>query len=255
MVFLIISSSVIGTLFYMKTALVTGGAHRIGAQICKTLHQANYNIIIHYNNSKNAAKELSNELNSIRKNSAKIIQAELSKLDNIKKLCASINSIDILVNNASVFHPTPINSINHDDYQHVMNTNLMAPLFLSTSLASKLSNSQGCIINIVDIHSDRPLKNHAIYNISKSGIAMMTKTLAKELAPKVRVCGVSPGSILWPENEAELDDNQKTKMLNKIALNKQGKPSDIADTVLFLSQSNYITGQIIRVDGGRSLNQ
>lgn len=239
----------------MKTALVTGGAHRIGAQICKTLHQANYDIIIHYNQSEDAAEKLSSELNLIRKDSAKTIQAKLNDLDNIKQLCTNIGSLDVLVNNASVFYPTPVNSINHNDYQNIMNTNLMAPLFLSTSLADKLANTQGCIVNIVDIHSDRPLKNHTIYNISKSAIAMMTKTLAKDLAPKVRVCGVSPGSIFWPENEASLNDEQKTKMLNKIALNKQGKASDIANTVLFLSQSDYITGQIIRVDGGRSLNQ
>ncbi len=239
----------------MKTALVTGGAHRIGAQICKTLHKANYNLIIHYNQSENAAKKLSDELNLIRENSVKTVQANLNNLDNIKQLCTHIDSLDVLVNNASVFYPTPIDSISHNDYQNIMNTNLMAPLFLSTSLANKLANTQGCIINIVDIHSDRPLKNHTIYNISKSAIAMMTKTLAKELAPEIRVCGVSPGSILWPENEASLNDAQKKKMLNKIALNKQGKASDIANTVLFLSQSDYITGQIIRVDGGRSLNQ
>ncbi len=239
----------------MKTALVTGGAHRIGAQICRTLHDNNFNVIIHYKNSASAAQDLATELNKKRKNSASIIQADLSNIKSIEKLCSAINSLDVLINNASVFYPTPISEINKDSYQQIMNTNLMAPLFLSTTLADKMSDNNGCIVNIVDIQSQRPLKNYTIYNISKAAIAMMTKTLAKELAPKLRVCGVSPGSILWPENSAEIDQNKKNKMLNKIALKKQGSSEDIAQTVLFLINSNYITGQIISVDGGRTLNQ
>ena len=239
----------------MKTALVTGGAHRIGQQICRTLHEANFTIIIHYNTSSIDAENLANEFNLIRANSARTIQAELSNIKDIKQLCQTIESLDLLVNNASVFYPTPINSLTLSDYQTTMNTNLMGPLFLSSTLSKKLSENQGSIVNIVDIHGDRPLKNHTIYNISKAAIAMMTKTLAKELAPNIRVNGVSPGSILWPENEAELSHDQKQSMLNKIALNKQGAATDIANTVLFLAQSDYITGQIIAVDGGRSLNQ
>jgi pteridine reductase len=239
----------------MKTALITGGVHRIGQQICRTLHQAGFNIIIHYNSSKSSAKILASEFNAIRANSAKITQAELTNNADINRLCQSINTLDVLVNNASVFYPTPIVAINQFDYQKIMDTNLMGPLFLSTNLNKKLAKNQGCIINIVDIHADRPLRNHTIYNISKAAISMMTKTLAKELAPNIRVNGVSPGSILWPENEAELSQSAKQSMLNKIALNKQGCASDIANTVLFLAQSNYITGQIITVDGGRTLNQ
>jgi len=239
----------------MKTALVTGGAHRIGQQICRTLHEANFTIIIHYNTSSIDAENLANKFNLIRANSARTIQAELSNIKDIKQLCQTIESLDLLVNNASVFYPTPINSLTLSDYQTTMNTNLMGPLFLSSTLSKKLSENQGSIVNIVDIHGDRPLKNHTIYNISKAAIAMMTKTLAKELAPNIRVNGVSPGSILWPENEAELSHDQKQSMLNKIALNKQGAATDIANTVLFLAQSDYITGQIIAVDGGRSLNQ
>jgi len=198
---------------------------------------------------------LANKFNLIRANSARTIQAELSNIKDIEQLCQTIESLDLLVNNASVFYPTPINSLTLSDYQTTMNTNLMGPLFLSSTLSKKLSENQGSIVNIVDIHGDRPLKNHTIYNISKAAIAMMTKTLAKELAPNIRVNGVSPGSILWPENEAELSHDQKQSMLNKIALNKQGAATDIANTVLFLAQSDYITGQIIAVDGGRSLNQ
>ncbi len=239
----------------MKTALVTGGAHRIGQQICRTLHQAGFNLIIHYHSSKSAAQLLADEFNAARANSAKILQAELSNTNDIDRLCQNIDNLDVLINNASVFYPTPVNDINHSDYQKIMNTNLMGPLFLSTTLSKELAKNQGCIINIVDIHADRPLRNHAIYNISKAAISMMTKTLAKELAPSIRVNGVSPGSILWPENEAELSELQKQSMLDKIALNKQGSAADIANTVLFLAQSNYITGQIIAVDGGRTLNQ
>lgn len=239
----------------MKTALITGGAQRIGAQIAKTLHTQGYNIIIHYRHSKQEAQALGDTLNQTRANSASIVQAELSNIEALKTLSNSIKKLDILVNNASVFYPTPMQESDKDDWDKIINTNLMAPFFLSQLLSSTLSKNKGCIVNIVDIHAQRPLKNHAIYNISKAGIAMMTQTLAKELAPDVRVCGVAPGSILWPENEAELNDIQKNKMFGKIPLNKQGSPEDIANTVLFLANSPYITGQIINVDGGRTLNQ
>lgn len=239
----------------MKTALITGGAHRIGAQICRTLHKNDYHVIIHYRNSSQAAQNLANELNNVRHNSASTLPAELSNIQAVNKLCDAIKSLNLLINNASVFYPTPINELNQHDYQSIMDTNVMAPLFLSSALSDKLAQNQGCIINIVDIHSERPLKNHAIYNISKAAIAMITKTLAKELAPNIRVCGVSPGSILWPKNVAELNQVQKDKMLKKIALKKQGSAQDISDTVLFLANSTYITGQIINVDGGRTLNQ
>ena len=239
----------------MKTALITGGAQRIGAQIAQTLHSNGYNVIIHYRHSKQAAKTLAQTLNTQRSDSATIVQAELSNLDDIQALSHHIERLDVLVNNASVFYPTAVEEANQDAWNNIMNTNLMAPFFLSQSLTAALKKNSGCIINIVDIHGERPLKNHAIYNISKAGVAMMTKTLAKELAPEIRVCGVSPGSILWPENEASLSNEQKNKMLNKIALGRQGDATDIANTVLFLASSTYITGQIISVDGGRTLNQ
>jgi len=239
----------------MKTALITGGAQRIGAQITKTLHAHDYNIIIHYRNSNKEAQTLANELNQLRANSATLIQAELSDLQALKTLANTIKQLDVLVNNASVFYPTSMQNANENDWNTIINTNIMAPFFLSQSLLAALSKNKGCIINIIDIHAQRPLKNHAIYNISKAGVAMMTQTLAKELAPEIRVCGVAPGSILWPENQAKLNDEQKDKMLNKIPLNKQGSAEDIANTVLFLATSPYITGQIISVDGGRTLNQ
>ena len=239
----------------MKTALITGGAQRIGAQITKTLHTHDYNVIIHYRNSDKEAQALANKLNQLRANSASLVQAELSNTQALKTLTNKIKHLDLLINNASVFYPTPIQNATEEDWHKIISTNLMVPFFLSQSLAPILKKNQSCIINIADIHAQRPLKNYAIYNISKAGITMMTKTLAKELAPEIRVCGVAPGSILWPENEAELTDMQKHKMLNKIPLNKQGSPENIANTVLFLANSSYITGQIINVDGGRTLNQ
>lgn len=239
----------------MKTALITGGAHRIGAQIVKTLHDNDFHVIIHYNTSAKVAEKLANELNLKRQNSATVIRADLEDIEAVQKLANDIESIDLLINNASVFYPTPVEKVTQDSWNQILNTNLFAPFTLSQNLASKLAKNQGCIINIVDIHSQRPLKNHAVYNISKAGISMMTKTLAKEFAPDIRVCGVSPGSILWPENEATLSEKQKSSMLKKIALKRQGEAQDIADTVAFLANATYITGQIINVDGGRTLNQ
>ena len=239
----------------MKTALITGGAARIGAQIVKTLHHNQFNIIIHCNQSKDKAQLLCDELNLIRANSAEIVSGNLNNIDELDSLVSSINSIDLLVNNASVFYPKSVEDSEMKDWDDVLNINLKAPFFLSKGLSKTLSKNDGSIINIIDIHSERPLKKHAIYNISKAGLKMLTQTLAKELAPRIRVNGVSPGSILWPQDSAEISEDDKNLMLERIALHRQGSPQDIADTVLFLANSNYITGQIINIDGGRTLNQ
>ena len=239
----------------MKTALITGGAARIGAQIVKTLHHNQFNIIIHCNQSKDKAQLLCDELNSIRANSAEIVSGNLNNIDELDSLVSSIKSIDLLVNNASVFYPKSVEDSEIKDWDDVININLKAPFFLSKGLSKTLSKNDGSIINIIDIHSERPLKKHAIYNISKAGLKMLTQTLAKELAPRIRVNGVSPGSILWPQDSAEISEEDKNLMLERIALHRQGSPQDIADTVLFLANSNYITGQIINIDGGRTLNQ
>ncbi|MDA9030461.1 pteridine reductase [Candidatus Pseudothioglobus singularis] len=239
----------------MKTALITGGAARIGAQIVKTLHHNQFNIIIHCNQSKDKAQLLCDELNSIRANSVEIVSGNLNNIDELDSLVRSIKSIDLLVNNASVFYPKSVEDSEIKDWDDVININLKAPFFLSKGLSKTLSENDGSIINIIDIHSERPLKKHAIYNISKAGLKMLTQTLAKELAPRIRVNGVSPGSILWPQDSAEISENDKNLMLERIALHRQGSPQDIADTVLFLANSNYITGQIINIDGGRTLNQ
>ena len=239
----------------MKTALITGGAARIGAQIVKTLHHNQFNIIIHCNQSKDKAQLLCDELNSIRANSVEIVSGNLNNIDELDSLVSSIESIDLLVNNASVFYPKSVEDSEMKDWDDVININLKAPFFLSKGLSKTLSKNDGSIINIIDIHSERPLKKHAIYNISKAGLKMLTQTLAKELAPRIRVNGVSPGSILWPQDSAEISEDDKNLMLERIALHRQGAPQDIADTVLFLANSNYITGQIINIDGGRTLNQ
>ena len=239
----------------MKTALITGGAARIGAQIVKTLHHNQFNIIIHCNQSKDKAQLLCDELNLIRANSVEIVSGNLNNIDELDSLVSSIKSIDLLVNNASVFYPKSVEDSEMKDWDDVININLKAPFFLSKGLSKTLSKNDGSIINIIDIHSERPLKKHAIYNISKAGLKMLTQTLAKELAPRIRVNGVSPGSILWPQDSAEISEDDKNLMLEKIALHRQGSPQDIADTVLFLANSNYITGQIINIDGGRTLNQ
>lgn len=239
----------------MKTVLITGGAQRIGAEIAKTLHDNQFNVIIHYNESEQEAKALCAKLNNRRQNSAQRIHANLASVDEINQLVGVIENIDLLVNNASVFYPTPLENCTVNDWDTIMNINVKAPFLLSNGLSKKLKQTQGCIVNIVDIHAERPLKNYAIYSISKTGIKTLTKTLAKELAPDVRVCGVSPGSILWPEQKSELEPHKKQIMLERIALKRQGSTADIAEAVLFLANANYITGEVINIDGGRTLHQ
>jgi len=239
----------------MKTALISGGAVRIGAQIVRTLHENGYKVIIHCHQSEEIAQALCHEFNSKRNNSAQVVVADLGDSKAIKKLTQTIKSLDLLVNNASVFYPTLTENSTIEDWDKIININLRAPFFLSTELSKVLSISQGSIVNIIDIHSDRPLKKFSIYNISKAGLKMLTKTLAKELAPNIRVNGISPGSILWPQDKSQLSDKEKMMMLDRIALKRQGSPNDIAEAVLFLANAKYITGQVINIDGGRSLNQ
>jgi len=239
----------------MKIALISGGAARIGAQIVRTLHENGYKVIIHCHQSEEIAQALCHKLNSKRNNSAQVIVADLGDNKAIKKLTQKIKSLDLLVNNASVFYPTLTENCTTEDWDKIININLKAPFFLATGLSKVLAVSQGSIVNIIDIYSDRPLKNFSIYNISKAGLKMLTKTLAKELAPNIRTNGISPGSILWPQDESQLSEKEKIMMLDKIALKRQGSPNDISQAVLFLANARYITGQIINIDGGRSLNQ
>ena len=240
-----------------KVALITGGSRRIGATIAKQLHDNGYDIALHYRNSRTAAQALQHTLQQNRPDSVTLIQADLHNTEGLKALVKSsldsFGRLDLVINNASSFYPTPIGKANEQDWDDLIGSNLKAPFFLAQAASAALKKSKGCIINIVDIHSERPLKEHPIYCMAKAGLAMMTKSLAKELGPEVRVNGVSPGAILWPENE--MDELTQQRIVSRNFLKRQGCPDDIARTVLFLAtQSPYITGQIIAVDGGRSLN-
>ncbi len=242
--------------------LVTGGAKRIGAETVRLLHQAGYNTVIHCRSSRQSADDLAEQLNNSRADSAKVIQADLDNETIYNSLIEQAflcwNRLDVLVNNASSFYPTPIGSITLDDWSNLVNSNMKAPLFLAQAAAPYLEKTQGNIINMIDIHGQRPMKDHTVYCAAKAGLAMLTMSLAKELGPNIRVNGVAPGAILWPASDGangDMPEQTKNFILERTALKRPGQPIDIAKTILFLIQdSDYITGQIIAVDGGRSLN-
>jgi len=238
--------------------LITGAARRIGAELSRFLHQRGYRIVLHYHQSETEALALSNELNTSREDSCLPIRADLHQLSDVDQLASSARQhwgrVDVLINNASRFYPSLLGNVSAAVWDDLMNANLRAPFFLSQALADELRARQGCIINLVDIHAERPLKDHTVYNLSKAGMAMLTKSLARELGPEVRVNGIAPGAVLWPE--AELSATAKADILNKTALKQPGSPQDICRAALFLiEQSDYISGQILAVDGGRNLNQ
>lgn len=241
----------------VKTALITGGAKRIGAVTSKTLHQAGYNVIIHCRLSRESAELLAEQLNKERSDSAKVIQGNLNDETIYNHLIQQAyqcwNRLDVLVNNASSFFPTPVGSITLDDWNNLINSNMKAPLFLAQAATPYLKETQGNIINIVDVHAQRPMKEHPVYCAAKAGLAMLTMSLAKDLGPDIRVNGVAPGAILWPDNN--MPEHTKNLILERTSLKRPGKPIDIAKTILFLAKdADYITGQIITVDGGRTLN-
>lgn len=241
-----------------KVALITGGAKRIGAEIARHLHAHDFNVIIHYRHSRAAAEKLTEELNATRAHSAQAIHADLDQLDDIKALAKTATAqwqrLDVLINNASWFYPTPVNTSSEADWNNLMGSNVKAPFFLSQALLDDLQKQQGCIINIADIYAEKPLKQHSIYCIAKAGNVMLTKSLAQELAPLIRVNGIAPGAILWPEQSDKLSDNDKQELLKKIPLQQRGQAHDIASAVLFLvKEAPYITGHILTVDGGRSI--
>lgn len=240
-----------------KTVLITGAAARIGAEIAHTLHETGMNIVIHYRHSAEKAEALCGVLNDKRANSAITLQADLLQTNTLEKLvdeaAAVWNGLDVLVNNASSFYPTAVGDITEAHWDDLMGSNLKAPLFLSQAATPYLRKRQGCIINIVDIHGFRPMKEHPVYCAAKAGLAMLTQSLAKELGPDIRVNGVAPGAIMWPASE--LDKDIQDSILERTALKRQGEPKDIAKAVKFLiMDAGYITGQVIPVDGGRSLN-
>lgn len=240
-----------------KTALITGAAKRIGAQIARTLHGAGCDIIIHYRSSERAAKNLCKELNDERPNSANCLQADLDETEKlstvIEKAAKFWGRLDLLVNNASSFYPTPVGTITLDNWEELFNSNLKAPLFLSQAAVPYLKANNGSIVNMVDIHAFRPMRKHPVYCAAKAGLVMLTQSLARELGPDIRVNGVAPGAILWPDND--INNETKNLILERTALKRPGNPEDIAKAILFLARdADYITGQIIPVDGGRSLN-
>jgi pteridine reductase len=240
-----------------KVFLVTGAARRIGAAIVTCLHENGARVAIHYRGSADDAKALRDRLNGVRDDSAAVFQADLLDIDKIPDLIDAVvgwgGQLDGLINNASSFYPTPIGSITEQHWDDLLGSNLKAPLFLSQAAADSLRKNKGVIINIVDIHAGRPLRDHPVYGPAKAGLAMLTRSLAKDLAPEIRVNGVSPGAILWPENG--MSDAVQKNILDQVPLQCAGSPEDIAGCVLYLTRdARYVTGQIIAVDGGRSIN-
>ena len=240
-----------------KVVLVTGSARRIGAQTIRTLHAAGMRVIVHYRSSEEEAEKLAEDLNKLRPNSAQTLQGDLLKISTleslIEKAIAFWGRLDILVNNASAFYPTEIGEITEKDWDILVGSNLKAPLFLSQVVAPELKKRKGCIVNMADIHADRPLKNYTVYSIAKAGLVALTKSLARELGPEVRVNAVAPGAILWPEEPHHTAQHQA--IIDHTALKREGDPTDIARTIRFLIlDAPYITGQVIAVDGGRTLS-
>jgi pteridine reductase len=239
-----------------KVALITGAAHRIGATIARTLHAEGMNIALHFRSSRSAAEALHAELNRLRPNSVILIQADLQDVNALPGLVRAAETawgrLDVLVNNASTFYPTAIGSITEAHWEDLVGSNLKAPLFLSQAAAPALARQHGCIVNIIDIHAQRPMKGFPVYSVAKAGLAMLTMSLARELGPHIRVNGVAPGAILWPEHE--LAEENKAEIIDRTALKRQGEPADIARAVRYLVRdADYVSGQILNVDGGRSL--
>jgi pteridine reductase len=242
-----------------KVVLVTGGAKRVGAAICRRLHAAGALLAVHYRSSEQEALALQKELNKLRPKSAAVFHADLLRQNALSQLVQKVvkrfGRLDALVNNASSFYATPLADIDEQQWHDLLGTNLRAPLFLAQAAAAELRRQHGCIVNIVDIHAERPMQGHLLYSVAKAGLVALTKGLAQEMAPQVRVNAVAPGVIIWPEGEAWADQEQRRKIVAHTLLKREGEPDDIARTVKFLlNDSPYITGQVIAVDGGRSVN-
>lgn len=242
-----------------KVVLITGGAKRVGATICKMLHAEGFNIALHYRNSADEAKALQKELNTLRADSAAIFQADLLKTDLlpnlVQKTVEHFGRLDVLINNASAYYPTEVGAINEENWQDLIGSNLKAPMFLAQAAAAELRKHKGVIINITDMHVERPKKGYVIYSVAKAGLVTLTKSLAQELSPDVRVNAVAPGPVLWPENNPQFDETYRKKVINQTLLKRIGEPEDVANAVKFLvTSAPFITGHILAVDGGRSLN-
>ena len=242
-----------------QAVLVTGAARRIGAAIARTLHAAGANVVIHCHRSIAPARELATELNAQRGGSCAIVQADLLDLDSLTRLPtearAAFGRLDGLVNNASSFHATPLGEVDERAWKELMGTNLRAPLFLAQAAAPALREARGAIVNVVDIHAERPLKDFVVYSVAKAGLAALTRSLALEFAPEVRVNGVAPGAILWPENGKHFEPDEQRRITAQTPLARLGDPADVAGAVKYLlADAPFVTGQVIAVDGGRSIN-
>jgi len=241
-----------------KVVIVTGGAKRVGAAIARRLHREGANLMLHYRGSEREARALRSELNAARADSVALVQADLLDIAGLSEIVRNtigrFERLDVLINNASTFFPTPVGEMTQATWDSLMGANLRAPLFLSQAAAPHLKKTGGAIVNITDIHADRPLKNYVIYSIAKAGLAGLTRSLARELAPEVRVNGVAPGAIVWPE-DGSWDDLTRQRIVSHTLLRRTGEPDDVARAVYYLiAEAPYVTGEIIAVDGGRSIN-
>jgi pteridine reductase len=239
-----------------QTVLVTGGARRLGAAIARLLHANGANILIHHNRSRADATRLANELNAVRAGSAALHAADLLDLAALPGVIAAaigaFGRLDVLVNNASTFYPTPLGEITARQFDDLLGTNLRAPLFLAQAAAAELRRRRGLILNMVDIHAFRPLRRHPVYCAAKAGLLMLTQSLARELGPEVRVNAIAPGPVLWPE--ADMDGALRARIIERTALKRMGTPDDIARAALYLvKDAPYVTGQVLPVDGGRTV--
>jgi pteridine reductase len=242
-----------------KTILITGGAKRVGAAITRLLHASGCKVMIHYRSSAHDANALQTELNGMRPDSAAIVQSDLLDLATLPQLVTEtvrrFGGLDVLINNASSYYATEIGSISADDWENLLGTNLRAPLFLSQAAAPELKKRQGCIVNICDMHAEQPKKDYMVYSIAKGGLMTLTRALAKDLAPEIRVNAVAPGPVLWPEDNPQFDGDYRQKVIAQTLLNRVGEPEDVARAVRFLiNDAPFVTGQMIAVDGGRSIH-
>lgn len=242
-----------------KIVLITGGAKRVGAAICRQLHAQGANLMIHYNTSVNEARALQAELNLMRPDSVAIIQGDLLNLAVLPNLVSEtikhFGRLDVLINNASTYYPTEIGLINENNWQDLIGSNLKAPVFLAQAAAAELRKNHGCIVNITDMHIERPKKGYIVYSVAKAGLVTLTKSLAHELSPEVRVNAVAPGPVQWPEDNPQFDEVYRQRVINQTLLKRVGEPEDVAKAVKFLIyDAPFVTGHVLAVDGGRSLN-
>ncbi|MBI2313438.1 MAG: pteridine reductase [Betaproteobacteria bacterium] len=241
-----------------KVILITGGAKRVGAAICRRLHRAGADIMIHYRSSRDEALALQAELNEDRSDSTEVAQANLLDIPSLPRLVAEtvgrFGGLDALINNASSFFPTAVGEITEEVWTDLIGTNLKAPLFLCQAAVPELRKRRGCIVNITDIHAERPMKSYLVYSVGKAGLVGLTKSLARELSPEVRVNAVAPGAIVWPADSQWADEDTRRAIIQRIPLKRTGEPEEIARAVAFLvADAPYVTGQVLAVDGGRSV--